>query len=85
MKKLTTLFLAASLFSMGQIYAQSKPYLGTPQTIPGVIRPELYDAGGEGVAYHDVTPENTGNWHYWKQATVGEIVFPKAGKKLTHP
>ena len=32
--------------------------------------------------YHDVTPENTGNWHYWTQATVGEIVFPKAGKNL---
>jgi hypothetical protein len=27
-------------------------------------------------------PENTGNWHYWTQATVGEIVFPKAGKNL---
>ena len=29
-----------------------------------------------------VLPENTGNWHYWTQATVGEIVFPKAGKNL---
>lgn len=29
-----------------------------------------------------VLPENTGNWHYWTQATVGEIVFPKAGKQL---
>ena len=27
-------------------------------------------------------PENTGNWHYWTQATVGEIVFPTAGKNL---
>jgi len=27
-------------------------------------------------------PENTGNWHYWTQATIGEIVFPKAGKNL---
>ncbi len=27
-------------------------------------------------------PENTGNWHNWTQATVGEIVFPKAGKNL---
>lgn len=29
-----------------------------------------------------VLPENTGNWHYWTQATVGEIVFPTAGKQL---
>jgi hypothetical protein len=29
-----------------------------------------------------VMPENTGNWHYWTQATVGEIVFPVAGLNL---
>jgi hypothetical protein len=27
-------------------------------------------------------PEDTGNWHYWAQATVGEIVFPEAGTQL---
>jgi len=27
-------------------------------------------------------PEDTGNWHYWTQATVGEIVFPTAGNQL---
>lgn len=27
-------------------------------------------------------PEDTGNWHYWTQATVGEIVFPVAGLNL---
>jgi len=27
-------------------------------------------------------PENTGNWHNWTQATVGEIVFPTAGLNL---
>lgn len=27
-------------------------------------------------------PEDTGNWHYWTQATIGEIVFPKAGLNL---
>lgn len=27
-------------------------------------------------------PEDTGNWHYWTQATVGEIYFPAAGKQL---
>ncbi len=29
-----------------------------------------------------VLPENTGNWHYWTQATVGEITFPVAGLNL---
>ncbi len=27
-------------------------------------------------------PEDTGNWHYWTQATVGEIFFPVAGLNL---
>jgi hypothetical protein len=27
-------------------------------------------------------PENTGNFHYWTQATIGEIVFPNAGLNL---
>jgi hypothetical protein len=29
-----------------------------------------------------VMPENTGNYHIWTQATVGEITFLKAGKNL---
>jgi hypothetical protein len=29
-----------------------------------------------------VLPEDTGNWHYWTQATVGEIIIPKAGLNL---
>lgn len=27
-------------------------------------------------------PDDTGNWHYWAQATVGEIVFETAGIQL---
>lgn len=29
-----------------------------------------------------VLPENTGNWHYWTQATIGEITFTQAGLNL---
>ncbi len=29
-----------------------------------------------------VLPENTGDWHKWTQATVGEIVFPTEGLQL---
>jgi beta-glucanase (GH16 family) len=31
-----------------------------PHLIPGTISPELYDFGGEGVAYHDATSGNSG-------------------------
>ncbi len=36
------------------------PYGGTRATIPGTIQAENYDLGGEGVAYHDLTPTNMG-------------------------
>lgn len=36
---------------------------------------ELWLNGKKAVSL--VLPENTGNWHYWTQATVGEIIFPK--------
>lgn len=41
---------------------------------------ELWLNGKKAVSL--VLPENTGNWHYWTQATVGEIVFPKEGLNL---
>lgn len=36
------------------------PYLGTPFAIPGIIEAEYYDNGGEGIAYHNGTPGNSG-------------------------
>jgi beta-glucanase (GH16 family) len=36
------------------------PYLGSPFAFPTRIEAEDYDAGGEGVAYHDVDPTNNG-------------------------
>lgn len=27
-------------------------------------------------------PESTGNWHYWNQATIGEVIFTKTGLNL---
>ena len=38
-----------------------KPYQGRPQAIPGRVQAELYDAGGEGVAYHDSDVGNNGS------------------------
>jgi hypothetical protein len=36
------------------------PYLGSPFAFPTRSEAEDYDAGGEGVAYHDVDPTNNG-------------------------
>ena len=38
----------------------STPFGGTPWSIPGIIEAENFDDGGEGVAYHDLTPGNSG-------------------------
>ena len=38
----------------------SSPYSGSPAALPGRIAAERFDAGGEGVAYHDTTPGNSG-------------------------
>jgi hypothetical protein len=40
--------------------ASAAPYSGTPIPLPGPIRPENFDNGGEGVAYHDTTSGNAG-------------------------
>lgn len=37
-----------------------QPYGGVAWAIPGTIQAEDYDVGGEGVAYHDTTPSNSG-------------------------
>jgi len=36
----------------------SRPYKGKVHAIPGTIEAEDFDEGGEGVAYHDMEPEN---------------------------
>lgn len=38
----------------------STPFGGQPAMLPGVIEAEAFDAGGEGVAYHDLTSANEG-------------------------
>jgi hypothetical protein len=39
---------------------KDKYYKAGPQPIPGRVQLAYYDLGGEGVAYHDTTPENEG-------------------------
>lgn len=40
--------------------ASPTPFGGTPAPIPGIIEAENFDQGGEGIAYHDLTPGNNG-------------------------
>jgi hypothetical protein len=40
---------------------QDSVYPGGPQKIPGKVYCAYYDVGGEGVAYHDNTPQNLGS------------------------
>jgi len=44
----------------GTPYADGRHH-GGAQTIPGRVQCAYYDLGGEGVAYHDTTPENEGS------------------------
>ncbi|MFN6946498.1 MAG: carbohydrate-binding protein, partial [Cytophagaceae bacterium] len=46
---------------VGANTAVQSPYGGTPASIPGIIQAERYDLGGQGVAYNDLTPGNSGN------------------------
>jgi Carbohydrate binding module (family 6) len=38
----------------------STPFTGTPLALPGTVEAENFDNGGEGVAFHDLTPANEG-------------------------
>ncbi|RPI03849.1 MAG: hypothetical protein EHM64_11695, partial [Ignavibacteriae bacterium] len=56
---LSTLLILAAL-SLPALFAQQAPYNGAPASIPGSIQAAEYDLGGEGVAYHDMDPTNSG-------------------------
>lgn len=53
---------------------KSQPYLGVPLDIPGTIGLELYDKGGQNVAYWDNTAGNSGN-----QARTEDVDIENAG------
>jgi hypothetical protein len=51
-----------------------------PQVVPGRVELALYDLGGEGVAYHDTTPENEGSVlnhtkGHWRPGVPSYIAF----------
>jgi hypothetical protein len=48
--------------------AMSIPWSGTPVNLPGTIQAENYDKGGEGLAFHELTPANVGGRYRPKEA-----------------
>lgn len=71
-KRLISLALTLLGFSANVLHAAPPPgyagrpfqdaiHAGGPQRIPGPIFCAYYDAGGEGIAYHDTTAENQGS------------------------
>jgi endoglucanase len=58
--RLVTLVALLASVAVAQEY-KGKPYGGKPQVIPGRVQAELYDAGGQGVAYVDADAVNNGS------------------------
>jgi hypothetical protein len=59
---------------------QDSVYKAGPQVIPGRIELAYYDLGGEGIAYHDVTPLNEGaalnhTANHWRPGIPAYIAF----------
>ena len=56
----------------------SRAYFGTPIAVPGVLEAEAFDAGGEGVAYHDNTLGNQGDSGFRDNDSVDTFVTTDA-------
>jgi endonuclease/exonuclease/phosphatase family metal-dependent hydrolase len=56
----TTTTTTASTTAAASALSTALPYLGSPISLPGHIKAENFDTGGDGVSYHDTTAGNTG-------------------------
>jgi acid phosphatase len=56
-------FLSIGFVAASSSFPSSTPFSGSPIPLPGVIEAEQFDNGGEGVAYHDLSPGNSGGWY----------------------
>jgi hypothetical protein len=59
----------------------STPFGGTAAPIPGLIEAENFDDGGEGIAYHDLSPGNAGG--QYRQTDVDIVTASDAGGGYT--
>jgi len=62
-------------FAALRLLPNESPFAGTPAPVPGQIEAEDFDHGGEGVAYHDLTPGNQGG-QYRTDVDVDIIRYP---------
>ena len=64
------------------------PRDNTPAAIPGTVQVELFDEGGDGTAYHDLTPGNDASTNYRYPTDVdawdGGIGYVQAGEWLEY-
>lgn len=63
---------------------QGKPNQGKPQAIPGRVEMELYDSGGQGVAYNDTDAVNNGSGKLNKGDTPVERFRQDEGVDLSY-
>lgn len=61
-----------------------KAYENKPQTIPGRVQAELYDSGGEGVAYHDADAVNNGSGKLNQGSTIVDRFRQDEGVDLSY-
>lgn len=57
----------------------STPFNGTAASLPGTVQFENYDAGGEGVAYHDTTSGNSGGQYRSNSVDIGTTLDTGGG------
>lgn len=75
----TVIFSQVPTDYKGRSYQDSVYRLG-PQVIPGRVELAYYDLGGEGIGYHDTTPQNEGSAlnhtsAHWRPGILKRIAF----------
>jgi hypothetical protein len=57
----------------------STPYGGVAAALPGLVQVENFDNGGEGLAYHDASANNSGNTYRTTDVDLGPTADPSSG------
>ena len=60
------------------------PFGGTAAAIPGLIEAEKFDEGGEGIAYHDLTPGNTTGQYRQTDVDISTTLDTGGGYSLSY-
>jgi hypothetical protein len=70
-----------TVFDPAITLGQSAYPSGTPWSVPGTIQAENFDNGGEGIAFHDTTPNNDGGSSY-RSPTAVDIENAGSGQAI---